>query len=136
MDRYNKIRILLRLADLCTPDESERRNKYMDKIDNLLYDHDLPISTTNDDITDLFDFDAPKGMWQWVLVSELLHNDCIQDLCCYTYETLGRRLSGMVNENYGIRKKHGNKGTHYFLPPLKEYEKENEKESMGGFLYG
>lgn len=38
MQRLRKIQILLRLAELCTPEQEARKRQYMDQIDGLLRD--------------------------------------------------------------------------------------------------
>jgi len=118
MDRYNRIRILLRLADLCTPSESERRKKYMDEVDNLLEDPACVITTPYDDLMELFDFDAPKVKWSWKQVSDLLADPRIKALGDGSTEALGMRLAGMARGEYGIRKKRSKRGSLYYLPPI------------------
>ena len=137
MDSYHRMRILLRLAELCTPNESERRNSYMDEIDDLLNNPNCPLATSYGETKDLFDFNAPKEAWSWVLVTELLNSNLIRDLYDNSCMTLGRKLSGLSKEGCGVRRKRTNKGSLYFLPPLKDFlSEEPKKENVGGYLDG
>jgi hypothetical protein len=86
----------------------------MDEIDDLLNNLDCPIPTPYSDIKDFFDFNASKEAWGWVLVSDLLHRDFIQEPYENSCLILGRKLSRLAKEGCGVRRKHSNKGSLYF----------------------
>jgi len=137
MDSYHRMRILLRLAELCTPNESERRNSYMDEIDDLLNNPECYLTTSYSETKDLFDFNAPIEAWSWVLVTDLLHSNFIRNLYDNSCLTLGHKLSGLAKEGCGVRRKRTNKGSLYFLPPLKDFlSDESKKENPGGHSDG
>lgn len=117
MDKYNRINILLRLAGLCSPCDAERKKEYMDEVDDLL----LSTRHTNspvEDLLDLFDFEAPKHEWRWMRLPQLLQNNSVLGFGLDRHG-LGRRLSRISIEEIGVKRKHSNSGTQYYLPPIK-----------------
>lgn len=116
MNVCRKIQYLLRLAELCDPSESERKRKYMNYID-VLMDEDV-LYENEKELISLFDFSAPKVLWHWFKVSNLIV-DNLELFNSYNAYTLGRELAKLVTENLGIKRKRTKAGVFYFLPPLK-----------------
>lgn len=117
MVKYNRINILLRLAGLCSPCDAERKKAYMDEIDDLLLSTRLTNSPV-EDLLDLFDFDALKHVWRWMKLPQLLQYNSVREFGL-DRNGLGRRLSRISIEEIGVKRKHSNNGTQYYLPPIK-----------------
>lgn len=135
MDIYSKIRLLIRLAELCTPVEADRKNGYMDKVDELMDRADeLECANIKDaaaDILNAFDFDVPESQWTWIVVSELLKINRVV-FNGYCAEGLGHRLAAASRSGCGIRRKRTTKGTMYYLPPVKKVEDTANEDVVTG----
>ena len=125
MDPFKRIQILLRLAELCSPTEAERRQGYMNQVEIILNGiESQKIDTPITQLIDLMNFDAQPCDWDWWHVSELFNSHLTDILPVSTPQQLGHVLAGVAKFNPLIRRKRTNTGTAYYMPPFKEIKRQ------------
>ncbi len=121
MDPFKRIQILLRLADLCSPTETERRQGYMDQIDEILNGIETKeIETPLMLLINTLNFDAPAYEWGWHLPSGIFDKIVSRNIPIEDAISLGHLLSSLCRYNPQCIRKRTNKGSKYYLPPFKE----------------